>query len=108
MTEHPGFRLEAIPEPPVPLSEGAAAEWPRLASMVYQLGRARAADLRALALLAELLADVRALENAIRHEGIATKSAAGSPNDSIRIGPRCSTVICTSAMVREGHPPMDD
>jgi P27 family predicted phage terminase small subunit len=75
---HPGFRLAELPVSPVPLSPGAVPEWDILAPLVLELGTCRGADLRALALLAELLADITALERAVRADGITTSSAAGS------------------------------
>ncbi|MGK2927931.1 MAG: phage terminase small subunit P27 family [Lysobacterales bacterium] len=74
---HPGFRLAEVPPPPDTLSAGARAEWPWLAETVWQLGKARGADLRALELLCELLADCRAMEAAIRRDGMTTKAGSG-------------------------------
>jgi P27 family predicted phage terminase small subunit len=75
---HPYFRLETIPEPPETLSKAAKAEWEELLPVIVGLGTARPADLRILALLCEVLADISGMESAIREQGYTTASAAGS------------------------------
>jgi P27 family predicted phage terminase small subunit len=74
---HPHFRLETVPEPPDTLSEAANAEWRELLPTIVQLGTARPADLRLLALLCELLADIAGMEASIRDQGYTIQAGSG-------------------------------
>ena len=74
---HPAYRLPAVPIPPDTLSEGAREEWKRIAPVIYELQTARIADLQALALLCEILADVKALQKTIQREGWTIEAGSG-------------------------------
>ena len=73
--KHPSYRLFEIPEPPANMSEGARQEWVSLAKTVFELRTARAADLRLLELLCEVLADISELQKTIRKDGYTVEAA---------------------------------
>ena len=68
-------RLESAPPPPPYLSERAQVEWIRLAAVCVELGCLTGADLRALALLAECLAEETALRQLLQQEGMCIPGA---------------------------------
>lgn len=72
-----GERLLEVPPAPGDLSKDAAAEWKRLAGVLVEVGSLTLADLRGLALLCEILADVRALEVEVRRDGYTIEAAGG-------------------------------
>lgn len=72
-----GERLLEAPLPPSELSPGAAVEWGRLTEVLVEVGSLTRADLRGLALLCELLADVRDLEEQVRRDGYLVPAANG-------------------------------
>lgn len=72
-----GERLQNPPSPPDDLSPGAAVEWARLAGVLTEVGSLTRADLRGLAMLCELLADVRDLEAQVRRDGYLVPAANG-------------------------------
>lgn len=74
-----GERLTEAPLPPASLSAGAADEWHGLSEILVGTGVLTAADLPALALLAETLAHVRDLADTIRREGLTIPGASGAP-----------------------------
>jgi P27 family predicted phage terminase small subunit len=85
VTEHPANSLQAIPSAPDTLSEGARLEWQQLAPVIFALKTARPADLRALELLCEILADIRAIEETVRSEGYTVISSGGpKPHPALR------------------------
>lgn len=72
-----GERLLEVPKPPAGLSKAAAAEWAGLAGVLVEVGSLTRADLRNLALLAELLADITALEVDVRRDGYTLETQSG-------------------------------
>lgn len=72
-----GDRLTEPPRPPARLSAAAKREWRALADVLVEVGTLTQADLRALALLSELLADVSALEAEVRRDGYTIPAASG-------------------------------
>ncbi len=74
---HTGYRFEAMPEVPAGLSDGARKHWDDLMPVIFELGTARPADIPALVLLVEMRADLDALQDTIRKEGITTQAGSG-------------------------------
>ena len=74
---HTGYRFEEIPEIPAGLSDGALKHWNNLMPVIFELGTARPADIHALVLLVEMRADLDALQDTIRKEGITTQAGSG-------------------------------
>lgn len=74
---HTGYRLEEMPEIPSGLSGGALKHWNDLMPVIFELGTARPADVPALVLLCEMRADLDALQDTIRKDGITTEAGSG-------------------------------
>jgi P27 family predicted phage terminase small subunit len=83
INNHPAYRLESIPEPPVTLSAGAKREWNAIVPVIFELQTARPADLRSLELLVELLADINILQEIVRKDGVLI----GTGTDSYKTHP---------------------
>ena len=71
-------RLSADTPVPSTLSPEGAEEWHGLIATLAELGTARAADLRAVELLCEVLADEKTLRETIRREGLTIPGADGN------------------------------
>jgi P27 family predicted phage terminase small subunit len=70
-------RLSVAPSAPTSLSPGAKIEWRPLAKAAVQIGVLTGADLRALALLSEVLATESELSALLRAEGVTIEGGAG-------------------------------
>jgi P27 family predicted phage terminase small subunit len=73
-----GDPLRPDEPPPEHLSDGARLEWPGLCRTVAELGVVKRADVRALALLCEILASERELRGILAREGTLIPGANGN------------------------------
>jgi P27 family predicted phage terminase small subunit len=73
-----GYAFLEMPDPPESLSAGARAHWDELIPTIFDLKKARPADIPVLILLVEARSDVDSLQATLRAEGFCTTSAAGS------------------------------
>jgi phage terminase small subunit len=73
-------RLRTAPQAPAHLSERARVEWKALARVCVELGVLTSADLRALELLAEILATESELREIMKTDGLTIPGAGGNIN----------------------------
>ena len=83
ISNHPGYRLESVPEAPDTLSAGGKREWKAIVPVIFEIRTARPADLRTLELLCEILSDISTLHAVIRKDGILI----GTGTDSYKTHP---------------------
>ncbi len=72
-----GDRLTKAPLAPKTLSQNAKQEWKVLASVLVELGTICKADLRALEMLCEILADASRLQKMVNIEGLLLETGTG-------------------------------
>jgi len=74
---HTDCRFEVMPPAPDSLSEGALKHWAALLPAIVELETGRPADIPVLVMLVEMMADVDALQDAIRQEGHTIEAGSG-------------------------------
>ena len=84
-------RLRAVPPPPAHLSERAKIEWVPLATSCVELGTLTSADMRALELLAEVLATESELRELLKREGMTMPGA----DSNTKAHPACKLLEST-------------
>jgi len=73
-----GFAFEELPEMPESLSEPARQHWNELIPLIYNLNRARPADIPILIILCEAVADLNAMQASLRRDGFTSKTPTGA------------------------------
>ena len=73
-----GFAFDELPEMPESLSEPARQHWNELIPIIYDMKKARPADIPALIILCEALADLNQMQASIRRDGFTSKTPTGA------------------------------
>ena len=73
-----GFAFEELPEMPESLGESARQHWNELIPIVYDLKKARPADIPALIIMCEALADLNQMQASIRRDGFTSTTPTGA------------------------------